>query len=68
MLNVGREDESKEFKKSTVELEKGLVSLTAMLNKHCKGEVLFGVKVNGVRFSTLDAICEALDCQPGDIL
>ncbi len=25
-------------------------------------------KVNGVRFSTLDAICEALDCQPGDIL
>jgi putative transcriptional regulator len=25
-------------------------------------------KVNGVRFSTLDAICKALDCQPGDIL
>ncbi|MBR5739810.1 MAG: helix-turn-helix transcriptional regulator [Firmicutes bacterium] len=25
-------------------------------------------KVNGVRFTTLDAICEALDCQPGDIL
>ena len=25
-------------------------------------------KVNGVRFSTLDAICEALDCQPGDIV
>ena len=25
-------------------------------------------KVNGVRFSTLEAICEALDCQPGDIL
>ncbi|MBQ4916352.1 MAG: helix-turn-helix domain-containing protein [Muribaculaceae bacterium] len=21
-----------------------------------------------VRFSTLDAICKALDCQPGDIL
>ena len=24
--------------------------------------------VKGVRFSTLDAVCEALDCQPGDIL
>jgi len=25
-------------------------------------------KVKGVRFGTLDAICAALDCQPGDIL
>ena len=25
-------------------------------------------KVRGVRFNTLDAICSALDCQPGDIL
>ena len=25
-------------------------------------------KVNGVRFSTLSAICEYLDCQPGDLL
>ena len=25
-------------------------------------------KVSAIRFSTLDAICEALDCQPGDIL
>jgi putative transcriptional regulator len=25
-------------------------------------------KVKGVRFGTLDGICEALDCQPGDIL
>ena len=25
-------------------------------------------KVRAVRFSTLDAICKALDCQPGDIL
>lgn len=24
--------------------------------------------VNAIRFSTLEAICEALDCQPGDIL
>ncbi len=25
-------------------------------------------KVNAIRFSTLNAICEALNCQPGDIL
>ena len=25
-------------------------------------------KAKSVRFSTLDAICAALDCQPGDIL
>ncbi len=25
-------------------------------------------KVKGIRFSTLDAICRELDCQPGDIL
>jgi len=24
--------------------------------------------VKGVRFATLDAICMALDCQPGDLL
>ncbi len=25
-------------------------------------------KVKGVRFSTLEQICQALECQPGDIL
>ena len=25
-------------------------------------------KVKGIRFSTLEAICEELDCKPGDIL
>ncbi len=25
-------------------------------------------KVSAIRFSTLDAICEVLECQPGDIL
>ncbi len=25
-------------------------------------------KVKGIRFSTLDKICEFLNCQPGDIL
>ncbi len=25
-------------------------------------------KVNAIRFSTLSGICQALDCEPGDIL
>lgn len=25
-------------------------------------------KARGIRFTTLEAICEALDCQPGDLL
>ena len=25
-------------------------------------------KISAIRFSTLEALCEALDCQPGDIL
>lgn len=25
-------------------------------------------KINAIRFSTLEAICDVLDCQPGDIL
>jgi putative transcriptional regulator len=25
-------------------------------------------KVKGIRFATLDAICEQLDCQPADLL
>lgn len=30
--------------------------------------ILKNGKAKAVRFSTLDAICQALDCQPGDIL
>ena len=25
-------------------------------------------KMKGIRFETLDAICKALDCQPGDLM
>lgn len=30
--------------------------------------VLKNGKAKGIKFSTLEKICEALDCQPGDIL
>ncbi len=30
--------------------------------------VLKNGRAKGIKFSTLDAICKTLDCQPGDIL
>lgn len=47
MDNLGREDEHREFKENTSELDEGIISLSAMLNKSCQGEVYFGVRDNG---------------------
>ncbi len=30
--------------------------------------ILKNQKAKAIRFSTLEALCEALDCQPGDII
>ena len=46
-LNVHYEDEKQEFKTSLGELDKGIDSLAAMLNKHCKGTIFFGVDNKG---------------------
>lgn len=39
-----RESETIEFKKSTAELKEAVISISAILNKHGKGEVYFGIK------------------------
>jgi len=46
-MNLGRENEVTEFKKSTGELEEALVDICAILNKHNRGVLYFGVKNNG---------------------
>lgn len=46
-MNLGSEDERQEFKESLAQLDKGLKSLVAMLNRHGSGTVYFGVKDNG---------------------
>lgn len=51
-----------EKKMTLVELSKKVGVTPVNLSKLKTG------KVSGVRFSTLDAICEALGCQPGDII
>jgi len=42
-----KESETLELKKSTSELKEAVVSIAAILNKHGKGEVYFGVKNDG---------------------
>ena len=46
-MNIGKENETIEFKKSTSEIKAGLDSISAILNKHGKGVLYFGVKDNG---------------------
>lgn len=46
-MNLGKEDEALEFKKSTSELKEAMDDLCAILNKHGKGTLYFGVKPNG---------------------
>ena len=46
-MNLGIESEKIEFKKNTNELVNGVISLSAMLNKHNEGTVYFGVENNG---------------------
>ncbi len=40
-MNLGRETETLEFKKSTGELKEGIISIGAILNKHQKGRAVF---------------------------
>jgi len=42
-----KESETLEFKKSTSELKEAVISIGAILNKHGKGELYFGIKNNG---------------------
>ena len=46
-MNLGKEDELREFKETLVQLDSGLKSLSAMLNRHGRGCVYFGVRDNG---------------------
>lgn len=46
-MNLGNENEYIEFKESLTQLDKGLKSLTAMLNKNGRGSIYFGVNDKG---------------------
>ena len=46
-MNLGKEDEYKEFKMGLGQLDKGLKSLSAMLNRNAEGTVYFGVDDDG---------------------
>lgn len=46
-MNLGKESETLEFKKTTGELKEAMVSIVSILNKHGVGTLYFGVKPNG---------------------
>lgn len=46
-MNLGQENEKQEFKLSLSQLDKGLKSLSAMLNRNAEGTVYFGVDDDG---------------------
>ena len=55
-----------------VMMAKRKMSVTELANKvditMANLSILKNNKAKAVRFTTLDAICKAIDCQPGDIL
>jgi len=50
----------RKVKLKDLSLQIGISNVNLSILKQSKGKA--------IRFSTLEAICEALDCQPGDIL
>ena len=46
-MNLGKETELLEFKETTNELDDSIIDMSAMLNKHGRGILYFGVKNNG---------------------
>jgi len=46
-MNLGKENEYQEFKEGLGQLDKGLKSISAMLNKHGEAVVYFGVNDDG---------------------
>jgi len=49
-MNIGKENEKLEFKKTTAELKESVISIAAILNKHGGGELYFGVRNDGEVF------------------
>ena len=46
-MNLGKETETLEFKKTTGEMKAAMISISSILNKHGIGTLYFGVKPNG---------------------
>lgn len=46
-MNLGKETETLEFKKTTGEMKEAMISISSILNKHGVGTLYFGVKPNG---------------------
>ena len=61
-ININLDVVMAQRKKGLTELSKEVDITMANLS------ILKNNKAKAIRFSTLEAICKALDCQPGDII
>lgn len=61
-IEINLEEELEKRGMKSVELAEKIGITTANLS------ILKTGKAKAIRFSTLEAICKALDCQPGDII
>ncbi len=62
MIIVNLDEKLKEKNMTVTELSEKVGITIANIS------ILKNNKAKAIRFSTLDAICEVLECQPGDIL
>lgn len=68
-MNIGKENEHIEFKKSTSEKDAGIISIASILNKHQRGTLYFGVKDDGevcgqdIGKDTLRSLSRDIACQ-----
>jgi ATP-dependent DNA helicase RecG len=46
-MNLGKSTEKIEYKRSTAELDEGIVSICSILNKHNQGVLYFGISNTG---------------------
>ena len=44
---IMKENEKTELKASLTQLKEGIISISAILNKHKKGKIIFGIKDDG---------------------
>lgn len=65
-MNLGKETETLEFKKSTGEVKAAMDDICAILNKHGEGKLIFGIKPNGdvsgqeIGSETLDDVAKTI--------
>ena len=68
MMVIGTESETIEFKLTTGEKNEAVEAIAAILNKHCRGTIYFGVDDNGkiIGLENIEELCLDLENKIND--